>query len=133
MTSATPAERCLIGTPWAIRLGRGSTGRPALEVYDGETLIDVVVETSVAPEILRDARRGVSHGGPCAIAWGRLPADSALPLVLFTKWTREHPGAAIPVGGFCWLAVVHGRFTNISVSHRGTPCRRLRIRSGRSS
>jgi len=132
-TSATPAERCLTGTPWAVRLGRGSTGRPALEVYDAGALIDVVVETPVAPEILRGARRGVSGNGPCAIAWGRLPVDSALPVVRFARWAREHPADIVPVGGFCWLAVAQGRFTTVSVGHRGSPCGCLRIRSSRRS
>lgn len=132
-TSATPAERCLTGTPWAVRLGRGSTGRPALEVYDAGALVDVVVETSVAPEILRGARRGVFGSGPCAIAWGRLPAGAALPVVRFARWAREHPADVVPVGGFCWLAVAHGRFTAVSVDHRGTPCGSLRTRVGRRS
>ncbi|GAA4637753.1 hypothetical protein GCM10023196_092830 [Actinoallomurus vinaceus] len=135
-TSAAPVERCLTGTPWAVRLGRAATERPALEVYDAETLVDVVVRTSVAPEILRGARRGVSRGRPCAVAWGRLPADATLPVVVFTggRWAgRTHRAEVIAVGGFCWLAVAYGRFTTVAVEHRGTPCGRLRIRSGRRS
>ncbi|MEV5750901.1 hypothetical protein AB0L00_24015 [Actinoallomurus sp. NPDC052308] len=129
-TSATSVEGRLTGTPWAVRLGRSSTGRPALEVYDAETLVDVVVETPVAPETLRGARRGVSPGGPCAIAWGRLPGGTALPEVLFAGWTRRYPADVFMVGGFCWLAVAHGRFTTVRVSHRGDSCGRLHIRGG---
>lgn len=71
----TPAERCLTGTPWAVRLGRGSTGRPALKVYDAGSLVDVVVETAVAPEILRGARRGAgSPPSASAIAVPRADA-----------------------------------------------------------
>ncbi|MEV0400573.1 hypothetical protein [Actinoallomurus sp. NPDC050550] len=135
-TSAAPVDRQLTGTPWAVRLGRAATECPALEVYDAETLVDVVVRTSVAPEILRGARRGVSHGRPCAVAWGRLPADATLPVVLFTggRWTdRTHRAEVTAVGGFCWLAVAYGRFTSVIVEHRGTLCGRLRIRSGRRS
>ncbi|GAA0348319.1 hypothetical protein NE235_10975 [Actinoallomurus spadix] len=129
-TSATPADHRLTGTPWAVRIGRGEAGRAALEVYDAETLVDVVVETPVAPETLRGARRGVSAGRPCAIAWGRLPAGTDLPEVLFAGWTRRCPADVFLVGGFCWLAVAHGRFTTVRVTHRGTPCGRLRIRDG---
>ncbi|MCO5998625.1 hypothetical protein [Actinoallomurus rhizosphaericola] len=132
-TSATHVDSRLTGTPWTVRLGRSSAGRPALEVYDAETLVDVVVETPVAPETLRGARRGVSPGGPCAVAWGRLPATTALPEVLFAGWTRRCPADVFLVGGFCWLAVAHGRFTTVRVNHRGDACGRLRIRGGRRS
>jgi hypothetical protein len=133
VTSTPPAESRLTGTPWTVRLGRSSAGRPALEVYDAQTLVDVVVETRVAPETLRGARRGVSRSGPCAIAWGRLPADAALPAVLFAAWVRRCQADVFLAGGFCWLAVAHGRFSTVRVSHRGDTCGRLRIRGGRRS
>ncbi|MGI5204796.1 hypothetical protein ACQEU6_24850 [Spirillospora sp. CA-108201] len=135
-TSAAPVEQCLTGTPWAIRLGHAATERPALEMYEAETLVDVVVRSSVAPEMLRGARRGVSRGRPCAIAWGRLPEDSTLPVVLFTggRWAgRKQRAEVIAVGGFCWLAIAYGRFTTVGVEHRGTLCGRLRIRRPRRS
>jgi hypothetical protein len=135
-TSAAPVEQCLTGTPWAIRLGKAATERPALEMYEAETLVDVVVRSSVAPEMLRGARRGVAYGRPCAIAWGRLPADSTLPVVLFTggRWAgRKQRAEAIAIGGFCWLAIAYGRFTTVGVEHRGTSCGRLHIRRGRRS
>lgn len=133
-TGAARVEQCLTGTPWAIRLGRPAAGRPALEMYEAESLVDVVVRSSLAPQLLRGARRGVSCGRPCAIAWGRLPADSPLPVVLFTggRWAgRKQRAEVIAVGGFCWLAIAYGRFTTVVVEHRGASCGRLRIRRGR--
>jgi hypothetical protein len=133
-TTVWPGERCLTDTPWSVRLGRAVEGRPALEVYDAETLIDVVVATPVAPEILRGARRGVCGGQPSAIAWGRLPPDSTAPTVLFTQGRRDRGGhvtEVIVVGGFCWLAVSRGRFTGVTVSHPGTRGGHRRMRKGR--
>jgi hypothetical protein len=129
-----PGERCLAGTPWSVRLGRAVEGRPALEVYDAEILIDVVVATPVAPEILRGARRSVYRGRPSVIAWGRLPPNSTAPTVLFTQGRRGrggHDTEVIVVGGFCWLAVSRGRFTGVTVSQPGTWCVHRRMRKGR--
>ncbi|GAB2867477.1 hypothetical protein GCM10027176_81470 [Actinoallomurus bryophytorum] len=129
-TSADPSDRCLTGTPWSVRLGRASEGRTALEVYDAESLIDVVVATRVAPEILRGARRG--HRS--AFAWGRLPLEAGALTVLFGRGRRHrdvHAAGVIAVGGFCWLAVAHGTFNNVTVSHRGARRGRLRMRKVR--
>jgi hypothetical protein len=88
-TTVWPGERCPTGTPWSVWLGLAVEGRLALEVYDAEALIDVVVATPVAPEILRGARRSV-YGRPSVMAWGRLPPDSTASRVLFTqgRWGR---------------------------------------------
>jgi hypothetical protein len=129
-TSADPGHRRLTGTPWAVRLGRASEGQAALEVYDVESLIDVVVATRVAPEILRGARRG--HRS--AFAWGRLPPDAGSLTVLFSRGRRRrgtHTAEVIAVGGFCWLAVAHGIFNGVTVSHRGARCGHLRMRKVR--
>ncbi|MES9541498.1 polysaccharide deacetylase family protein [Actinomadura sp. NPDC000600] len=129
-TGAAPVEQCLTGTPWAIRLGQAAAKRPALEMYEAETLVDVVVRSSVAPQMLRGARRGVSRGRPCAIAWGRLPADSTLPVVLFTggRWAgRKQRAEVIAIGGFCWLAVAYGRFTTVGVEHVPMSATRLAV------
>ena len=48
-TSVSPGEPRLTGTRWSIRLGRARHGRTALEIYDGESLTDIVAPTSVAP------------------------------------------------------------------------------------
>lgn len=129
-TSADPVDRRLTGTPWSVRLGRSSEGRDALEVYDAESLIDVVVATRVAPEILRGARRG--HRS--AVAWGRLPVDADALTVLFSRGRRRreaHIAEVTAVGGFCWLAVAHGVFDGVTVSHRGTRRGHLRMRRAR--
>ena len=119
--------RRLTGTPWSVRLGRASEGRAALEVYDAGSLIDVVVATRVAPEILRGARR--AHRS--AFAWGRLPPDSGSLTVLFSRGRRRrdtHTAEVITVGGFCWLAVAHGVFTRVTVGHRGARRRMRAVR-----
>lgn len=36
------------GAPWSVRLARGAGGRAALEVYAGESVVDVVVARSRA-------------------------------------------------------------------------------------
>ncbi|MGH3379159.1 MAG: hypothetical protein ACRDP6_30960 [Actinoallomurus sp.] len=128
-TNADPGERRLAGTSWSVRLGRASEGRAALEVYDAESLIDVVVATRVAPEILRGARQG--HGS--AFAWGRLPSDAGSLTVLFSRGRRRdaHTAEVVAVGGFCWLAVAHGIFNRVTVSHRGDRRRHLRMRKAR--
>jgi hypothetical protein len=126
-TSTDPGERRLAGTPWSVRLGRALEGQAALEVYDAESLIDVLVATRVAPDILRGARRG----NRSAFAWGRLPSDAGSLTVLFSRGRRRrdaHTAEVIAVGGFCWLAVAPGTFTGVTVSHRGTRRGHLRIR-----
>jgi len=128
--SGDPGDRCLAGTPWSVRLGRASEGRAALEVYDAGSLVDIVVATRMAPEILRGARRG--HRS--ALAWGRLPSDAGSLTVLFSRGRRRrapHVAEVIAVGGFCWLAVAPGAFTGVTAGLRGSHREYLRIRKAR--
>jgi hypothetical protein len=43
---------------WTIRVGRGASGRAALEVYEGLRIADVCVATPVSVSVLRGALRG---------------------------------------------------------------------------
>jgi hypothetical protein len=56
-TSVDPGKPRLTGSPWSVRLGRTRHGRTALEIYDGESLIAIVVPDPVAPGLPRDSRR----------------------------------------------------------------------------
>ncbi|MCW2900979.1 MAG: hypothetical protein JWO67_3244 [Streptosporangiaceae bacterium] len=123
----------LTGTPWSVRLA--GHGRAALEIYDEERLIDVVVATPVAPELLRGARRGVRAGHPYTLAWGRLPGDPADLAVTFTRGRlrrRAHHAEVTAVGEFVWLAVAAGRFDGVTVTRGEATCARRRVGTGRS-
>jgi hypothetical protein len=100
-----------------------------MEIYEVETLLDVVVVTSLAAELLRGARRMAWNGLHQAIAWGRLPADCAELTVHFSRGRLGRSRA--PVGGIghtaevtavrerFWFAEAEGRFDTVTVSHHG--------------
>jgi hypothetical protein len=121
----------LTGTPWSVRLTSAPHGWSALEIYEDEHLIDVVVATPAAPGLLRDARRGVRAGHPCAVAWGRSPTDPNGLEASFT-WGRPRTDAlhadVLVYGDFIWLAVADGPFNGVTVSQGGATVARRRIR-----
>jgi hypothetical protein len=98
-----------------------------MEVYADQTLLDVVVATSLAAEILRGARRMFFRDEPFALAWGRLPAGDPPIEVRFSLGRaarREVPGAprgylaeVTPVEEWFWVAVARGRFDTVTVTH----------------
>ena len=112
-----------------MRPSSGINARPALEIYEVETLLDVVVVTLLAGELLRGARRMVWNAVPRAIAWGRLPADNAEVTVHFSRGLLGRGRAAIarpgspatgtPVAERFWIAETEGRFDTVTVSHHG--------------
>jgi hypothetical protein len=124
----TPASD-LPHTPWSVRISGGVSARLAMEIYEVETLLDVVVVTSLAAEQLRGARRMVWNGRHRAIAWGRLPADDAEVTVRFSRGRlgrsrarlagMEHAAEVTPVGERFWTAEAEGRFDTVTVSHHG--------------
>jgi hypothetical protein len=123
----------LPGTPWSVRPGTGPGGRAALEVYAGQTIIDVMVERSLAPLMLRGARTAAWAGRPFAIAWGRQPADGARVRVAFDHGRlrpRVSPVDATDFAGWCWIATAPGRFSSVTVSD-GSSCLRARLRTTR--
>jgi hypothetical protein len=119
------------GTPWSIRSADGSGGRPALEVHAAGSLIDVVVASSRASQLLRGACRAVVAGQARAIAWGFPPtARGELPSVEFIRGRirrRAQPVEAESVAGWFWFADTDGRFSQVVVtSHEGRQSCRIR-------
>jgi len=133
----------LPGRPWAVRLAGRDSSVPALEVYQAAVLLDVVSSTRVVAPLLRGARAGEGGAGPCALAWGRLPATGASPEVEFTLGRQRpssQPGTLLRLTPWCWLAVADGRFDRVTVRSgdrraratiHGAPIHRVTIRQGR--
>jgi len=126
--------------PWRARICRSTTGRPAMELYAAGTLLDVVVATELADEVLCGARRAVWDGRPGAIAWGRLTApaadcpghlDVAVCFALGRRGRRrsrhrkgDFPGDlraadVVVLAGRFWVAIADGRFDTAIVMRRG--------------
>ena len=125
MTARRPDHEWLYlpGTPWSLRLAGGSGGRPALEVYAAGSLIDVMVASSRASQLLHGACRAVIGRHPRAIAWGCLPtARDELPSVEFIRGHVRHqvqPATAEGVVGWFWFADTDGRFSHVAVTSQG--------------
>jgi hypothetical protein len=112
----------LPGTPWSLRTAGAAGSHPAVEVYAGGTLLDVVVATPLSATVLRGARRAAAAGRLHALAWGRLPADGPPITVEFRRpglRRPAEPGQVTEVGWWFWVAVADGRFGTVSVTHRG--------------
>jgi hypothetical protein len=118
------------GRPWAIRVAGRQSACPALEVYQAGALLDVVSSTRLAAELLRGARAAEGEGGPCVLAWGRMPVTGTGPRVEFTFGRHRpyvRPGTVLRLTSWCWLAVADGRFDRVAV-RSGDDCVRARIR-----
>ena len=137
LTSLPPP---LDGTPWSVRYARGLGEQPALEIYEAGECVAVMVATSVAPQLLRGARRASRGGQGFGLAWGRLPADGPAITVTFASGRLRRMGRGdaasegirpevIDIASWCWLAVAAGRLDVVLVSHRGTR-ERLKLRAG---
>ncbi|MFJ4090094.1 hypothetical protein ACIPYS_00790 [Kitasatospora sp. NPDC089913] len=139
--------------PWSVRSVRAgrTRGRAALEVYEHDELVDVLVAARLAGGLLRGARawaaagpggrRRPRHG----LAWGRLPRGGAVPVVGFTggRLLRlpgrpapvVHAAEVVTVGGEFWLAWGEGVFGGVLVEARGaaperSPLVRARVGGG---
>jgi hypothetical protein len=123
----------LPGTPWSMRLAGGSGSGPALEVHAGGSLIDVMVASSRASQLLRGACMMAVARHPRAIAWGCLPtARSELPSVEFIRGRirrRAQPEQAESVAGRFWFADTDERFSQVVVTsqERRESCRIRRV------
>ncbi|MYW04859.1 hypothetical protein [Streptomyces sp. SID3343] len=99
-----------------MRVGRGSRGRPALEVYSGYRLFHVAVAgNTLGPSLLRGALRSRRGELPWALAWGVIPEGQEPPHVQLRR-----PGFALPVpatvfGDHFWVSTVPGHYRSISV------------------
>jgi hypothetical protein len=113
----------LPGTPWSLHLAGSSGGRPALEVYAAGSLIDVMVASSRASQLLHGACRAAVGRQARAMAWGCLPtARGELPSVEFIRGRIRHrvqPAVAESVVGWFWFADADGRFSQVVVASQG--------------
>ena len=119
----------LPGRPWAVRLAGRDSAFPALEVYQGGVLLDVVSSTRLVAPLLRGARASDERTGPSALAWGRLPVTGTSPEVEFAFGRRRpgsQPGTVLKLTPWCWLAVADGRFDRVAV-RSGDRCARAKI------
>lgn len=106
--------------PWSLRIARGAGDWPALEVYENGTLLDVMVATPLAAEVLRGARHAARGGHYRALAWGRLLSDGAAVSVTFRRGrirTASSAAAVTEIGTWFWVAVADGHFSRVSVSY----------------
>ncbi len=120
---------------WAVRVGRGVAGRPALEVYDGARMADVCVANPVSVSVLRGAWRNPRGALSWALAWGQLPPGISVATAQFTRTGRVPSVTGIPaivVEGTYWVAEASGIFAGVTV-HAGPALvsRRLRRSRGR--
>ncbi|MFJ4791842.1 hypothetical protein [Kitasatospora purpeofusca] len=123
--------------PWSVRSVRAgrSRGRAALEIYEHDELVDVLVATRLTGGLLRGARAWAAAGAGrrrssrLGLAWGRLPDGGAVPVVGFTGGRLLRlPGRPAPVvraaevvtvGGEFWLAWGEGVFDGVLVEAGG--------------
>ncbi|WP_406278955.1 hypothetical protein [Embleya sp. NBC_00896] len=101
---------------YTMRLGRGSRGRPALEVYAGYRLVDVAVAgAALGPTLVRGALRSRRGERPWALAWGVLPEDEVPPRVEFRRGRFALPVPATIFGGRFWVSTVPGTYRSLTV------------------
>ncbi|WP_331721477.1 hypothetical protein [Streptomyces sp. NBC_00212] len=112
----------LRGTPWSVRLSRATLGRAALEIYDGERVVDVVVPTALISATLLGVLSGMqADGDPVTLAWGVFEAgQDAPPDVTFQRGRRwgntSSKGAEVLIGRQFWLSVAEGRFATATAT-----------------
>jgi hypothetical protein len=123
----------VLGLPWSVRLAGARSVRPALELYEGAMLLDVVSSTPVAPQLVRGVRTAPHAGRQLVLAWGRLPAAGGDVAVAFSTGPfrrRAVTATVIEITAWCWLAVVDGRFDRVAV-RAGGRCLEHRIARSR--
>ncbi len=152
------AGTCPTLWPWSYRIAGASSWWPAVEVYEADSLLDVVASTRIAAQLLRGARMARSADGGRAFAWGRLPLSGdvmsvefsrgrvrksrhSAPVVRATVAGATVAGATVggaTVGGatvveaasWCWLAVADGPYDAVTVRCGGMAIR-SRLRASR--
>jgi hypothetical protein len=128
-------DRLVPGAAWWVRPAHSSRGRRALEIYHGDTLLDVMVEGALAPEVLRGAVRG--EPDEPVLAWGLLPiGDSTwddggdgrdgLPAVRFGRNPVAAEVRAVAAG--FWVALGPADADRVTVlAHPGAEPEGLRV------
>jgi hypothetical protein len=124
------------GWPWSHRIAGAKSTWPAVEVYEGGALLDVVSSTRLGACVLRGARslRVDGGSGPRAFAWGRLPPTGDLPVVEFSRGRLRRVRDRVPpvlVTSWCWMATAEGRFDTVIVRSADLAIRR-RLQVSRS-
>jgi hypothetical protein len=115
---------------WAVRVGQGAAGRPALEVYDGVRIADVCVTNAVSISVLRGACRSPRGALAWALAWGQLPPGIGAATAQFTRPGRTPSVTGVPaivVEGMYWVAETAGSFAGVTV-HAGPALISSRLR-----
>lgn len=133
--TAVPDTGCAAWWPWSYRIAGAMSSCPAVELYEGGSLLDVVTSTTLAAQLVRGGRAVRSPAGGRVLAWGRLPLRGGLPVVEFSRGTIRGSRLAVPpvtVTSWCWLAVGDGRYDRVTVQHDGTSAQR-RLRESRAS
>ncbi|PWI43663.1 hypothetical protein [Streptomyces sp. ICBB 8177] len=112
VTAVTPAA---VG-PLGFRAARGTGGRAALEVLDGDEVIGAHVDTAFTASVL-----GALRGRGWAVVWGRVERDGEPPAVVFTGPGRRRratgtPARVVRVGERFWVASASGEHRVATVS-----------------
>ncbi len=116
LTTLGPRDVRLPLSGWLLRVGRGSEGRPALEVHSGAGLIDVSVVSTLCVSPLRGGRYGGRAGRDWTLAWGQLPPGADVVETCFRGWRRSRSVQALTVADAFWVAEVGGRFRSVRCS-----------------
>jgi hypothetical protein len=116
LQQTTTSELYLRLSDCTLRVGRGSRGRPALEVYSGYRLFHVAVAgNTLGPSLLRGALRSRRGESTWALAWGVIPEGEAPPNVEFRRAGFALPVPATVFGEHFWVSTVPGRYRSVSV------------------
>ncbi len=137
------AGTCPTLWPWSYRIAGASSWWPAVEVYEADSLLDVVASTRIAAQLLRGARMARSADGGRAFAWGRLPLSGDVMSVEFSRGrvrTSRHSApvvratvvrpTVVEASSWCWLAVADGPYDAVTVRCGGMAIR-SRLRASR--
>ncbi len=137
------AGTCPTLWPWSYRIAGASSRWPAVEVYEADSLLDVVASTRIAAQLLRGARMARSADGGRAFAWGRLPLSGDVMSVEFSRGrvrTSRHSApvvratvvrpTVVEAASWCWLAVADGPYDAVTVRCGGMAIR-SRLRASR--
>lgn len=116
LRTLVPNELRLPLSGWLLRIGRGSAGRPALEVHSAAGLLDVSVLSTLSVSPLRGARHSGRAAARWSLAWGQLPPGADLVEVDFRGWRRGVRVQAFTVAEGFWVAEAGGRFRTVTCS-----------------
>jgi hypothetical protein len=129
--TTVPGSRVAAWWPWSYRVAGATSSWPAVELYEAESLLDVVTSTRLTARVLRGGRAVRSASGERVFAWGRLPLRGGIPAVDFSRGRFRGATVEVPpirVTSWCWLAIADGRYDRVAVRHDAIVARRrLRV------